>query len=281
MIIQRRLASSQRPSASNRPHLRKRAWKHGTEKSNAKNSILQSVAGGDARNFASIDLERVQRAIANDAAAQDQLYKMSAAKLYRSAFAVLRNREDAEDAVQDCWLRAYTNLKSFQGRSSFSTWLTRIVINSALMNLRKKRNECQPRDQDLDGIEKDSLSFQLFSSSPNPEQICAEEERKNLLNAAIANLEPRLRTAVQMGQLRERSLKETAGALGISLAAVKARLFHARVKLRKSPVLKAIVQRKSELAARGRAAARRKGLRVQESYENDELKGNVAKGSST
>jgi len=281
MIIQRRLASSQRPSASNRPHLRKRAWKHGTEKSNAKNSILQSVAGGDARNFASIDLERVQRAIANDAAAQDQLYKMSAAKLYRSAFAVLRNREDAEDAVQDCWLRAYTNLKSFQGRSSFSTWLTRIVINSALMILRKKRNERQPRDQDLDDIEKDSLSFQLFDSSPNPEQICAEEERKNLLNAAIANLEPRLRTAVQMGQLRERSLKETAGALGISLAAVKARLFHARVKLRKSPVLKAIVQRKSELAARGRAAARRKGLRVQESYENDELKGNVAKGSST
>jgi len=281
MIIQQGSLSSLHSSALSRPHLRKRARKNRTDKSNTKQSIAQRVAGRDARYSVCIDLDLVQRATANDAAAWDQLYKMCAAKLYRCAIAVLRNREDAKDAVQDCWLRAYTNLKSFQGRSSFSTWLTRIVINSALMILRKKRNECQPRDQDLDGIEKDSLSFQLFSSSPNPEQICAEEERKNLLNAAIANLEPRLRTAVQMGQLRERSLKETAGALGISLAAVKARLFHARVKLRKSPVLKAIVQRKSELAARGRAAARRKGLRVQESYENDELKGNVAKGSST
>jgi len=249
MIIQRRLASSQRPSASNRPHLRKRAWKHGTEKSNAKNSILQSVAGGDARNFASIDLERVQRAIANDAAAQDQLYKMSAAKLYRSAFAVLRNREDAEDAVQDCWLRAYTNLKSFQGRSSFSTWLTRIVINSALMILRKKRSEREAADQDLDDLEKDSLNLQLFDCLPNPEQICAEKERKILLNAAIANLQPRLRKAVRMGQLQERSLKETAGVLGVSLGAVKAQLFHARAALRKSLVLKAIVKKRNELAA--------------------------------
>jgi len=249
MIIQRKSLSSLRSSASNRPHLRKRARENGTDKSTAKRSIGQSVAGGAGRYSACIDLDLVQRAIANDAAAQDQLYKMSAAKLYRSAFAVLRNREDAEDAVQDCWLRAYTNLKSFQGRSSFSTWLIRIVINSALMILRKKRNECQPRDQDLDDIEKDSLSFQLCDSSPNPEQICAEEERKTLLNAAVANLQPRLRTAVQMGQLRERSMKEAAGALGISLAAVKAQLFHARIALRKSPELNAIVHRKNELAA--------------------------------
>jgi RNA polymerase sigma-70 factor (ECF subfamily) len=174
---------------------------------------------------------------------------MCAAKLYRSAFALLRNREDAEDAVQDCWLRAYTNLKSFQGRSSFSTWLTRIVINSALMILRKKRNDREAAGHDLDDLEKDSLSFQLFNSSPNPEQICAEEERKTLLNAAVASLQPRLRAAVQMGQLRERSLKETAGALGISLSAVKSQLFHARIALRKSPELNAIVHKKNELAA--------------------------------
>lgn len=249
MIIQRRSLSSLHSSALNRPHLRKRARKNRTDKHNTKKSIAQSVARCDIRHSACIDLGLVQRAIANDAAARDQLYRMCTAKLYRSAFAVLRNREDAEDAVQDCWLRAYTNLKSFQGRSSFSTWLTRIVINSALMILRKKRNGREASGQYLDELEKDSLSPQLFDSSPNPEQICAEEERKILLNAAIANLQPRLRTAVRMGQLRERSLKETAGALGVSLAAVKAQLFHARAALRKSPVLKAIVHRKNELAA--------------------------------
>ena len=247
MTIQRRSLSSLHSSALNRPHLRKRARKNRTDKHNTKKSIAQSVARCDIRHSACIDLGIVQRAIANDAAARDQLYRMCTAKLYRSAFAVLRNREDAEDAVQDCWLRA--NLKSFQGRSSFSTWLTRIVINSALMILRKKRNGREASGQYLDELETDSLSPQLFDSSPNPEQICAEEERKILLNAAIANLQPRLRTAVRMGQLRERSLKETAGALGVSLAAVKAQLFHARAALRKSPVLKAIVHRKSELAA--------------------------------
>lgn len=249
MVIQRKSLSRLRSLALNERSRHSRARKNKREKSNAKSSIVQGVAGHDVRHVACIDLELVQRAIADDAAAWDQLYKMCAGKLYRPAFAVLRNREDAEDAVQDCWLRAHANLRSFQGRSSFSTWLTRIVINSALMILRKKRNEREASGHDLDEIEKDSLGLQLFDSSPNPEQIYAEEERKNLLNAAIANLQPRLRTAVQTGHMRERSMKEAARALGISLAAAKARLFHARVALRKSPVLNAIVHRKSELAA--------------------------------
>jgi len=249
MIIQQGSLSSLHSSALSRPHLRKRARKNRTDKSNTKQSIAQRVAGRDARYSVCIDLDLVQRATANDAAAWDQLYKMCAAKLYRCAIAVLRNREDAKDAVQDCWLRAYTNLKSFQGRSSFSTWLTRIVINSALMILRKKRSEREAADQDLDDLEKDSLNLQLFDCLPNPEQICAEKERKILLNAAIANLQPRLRKAVRMGQLQERSLKETAGVLGVSLGAVKAQLFHARAALRKSLVLKAIVKKRNELAA--------------------------------
>src|ERR1700692_2660065 len=79
----------------------------------------------------------VQRAIAGDTGSQDRLFVSHTARLYRTAFAVLR-KEDAEDAVQDGLFRAYTKLRSFQGRSSFSTWLTRIVINSALMNRRRK-----------------------------------------------------------------------------------------------------------------------------------------------
>ena len=249
MIIQRSQLSGSRSSALNEPQLPKRARRNRRDEGNPTSSIVRRVAGRDARYAVCTGLELVQRAIVNDAAGWDQLYGMCAAKLYRQAFAVLRNREDAEDAVQDCWASAYANRTSFQGRSSFSTWLTRIVINSALMILRKKRHHREDCAQDLGEIEKDSLSLQLSASSPNPEQIYGEEERKKLLNAAIANLQPRLRRAVQMGQLRDRSMKEAARALGISLTAVKARLFHARVALRKSPVLNAIVHRKSELAA--------------------------------
>lgn len=249
MIIQRRSLSSLHSPVLNESHLRKRARKDRKDKTSAKSSIVQRMTVRDARSSVCIHLELVQRAIAKDAAAWDQLHRMCAPKLYRPAFAVLRNREDAEDAVQDCWLRAYANLKSFQGRSSFSTWLTRIVINSALMILRKKRNVLEASRHELDNIEMDSLSLEVPDSSPNPEEIYVEEERKSLLNAAIANLRPRLRTTVQMGQLRGRSTKEAARALGISLGAVKARVFHARVALRKSPVLSAILHRKNELAA--------------------------------
>jgi hypothetical protein len=80
----------------------------------------------------------VQQAIAGDAAAERHLFTRHSRKLYRVAFALLRNKEDAEDAVQDALCRAYNNLRSFQGRSSFATWLTRIVVNSALMYRRRK-----------------------------------------------------------------------------------------------------------------------------------------------
>lgn len=243
MTIQRGALSSLHSSVPNESHRRRGARKNGRDKSNTKSDSVQRVGGGDARYAVCIELELVQQAVASDADAWDQLYGMCAPRLYPPAFAVLRNREDAEDAVQDCWLRAYANLKSFQGRSSFSTWLTRIAINSALMILRKKRNELEASGHDLDEIQKESLRLRLFDASPGPEQIYTEKERKSLLNTAIANLRPRLRTAVQMGQLRERSMKEAAHTLGISLAAVKARVFHARVALRKSRVLNAIVYR--------------------------------------
>ena len=248
MIIQRRSLSSLQ-TVLNDSHPCKRVRKNPRGKSSAKSSSTRRVAGREARPAICIDTELVQRTIANDAAAWDQLYRMCAPRLYGPAFAVVRNREDAQDAVQDCWLRAYANLKSFQGRSSFSTWLTRIVINSALMILRKKRNHHEASSRDFDEIEGNSLDLQPSDSSPNPEELYLKEERKNLLDTAIANLQPRLRTAVRMGPLRGRSMTEAARSLGISLGAMKARVFHARVALRKSPVLNTIFHRKSELAA--------------------------------
>jgi RNA polymerase sigma-70 factor, ECF subfamily len=195
------------------------------------------------------DLSLIQRAIAGDPKAQEQLFKGHAAKLYRTAFGVLRNKEDAEDALQDCWLRTWTNLKSFEGRSSFSTWLTQIVINSALMILRKKRSVREVSMDALGETDNVSLIDQIPAASPNPEQSFVEGERKKILNQAICGLRPGIQAVVQFRQLQELSLKETARGLGISVEAAKGRLFRARVALRKSAALRAIAKATAEPAA--------------------------------
>jgi RNA polymerase sigma-70 factor (ECF subfamily) len=185
------------------------------------------------------DLGLIQRSIAGEVTAQEQLFKRHAAKLYRTAFGVLRNKEDPEDALQESWLRACANLKSFEARSSFSTWLTRIVINSALMILRKKRSVREVSMDAMEEADKVSLIHQFADRSPNPEESFVEHERRKILNRAIHALRPRIRDVVQFGQLQELSLKETAGRLGISVEAAKGRLFHARAALRKSLVRRA------------------------------------------
>ena len=182
----------------------------------------------------------VLQAMNNDLSAQAELFTHYRLQLYRRAYSILRNREDAEDALQDCWLRALSNLPSFRGRSSFSTWLTRIVITSALMILRKKRRARQVSADLLDEAASMSLIHQIPDASPNPEQHCAAAERRRIVNLAIRGLAPRIKAAVELGQLQELSLKETARGLGISVSAAKARLFHARVKLSKSTALSAI-----------------------------------------
>ncbi len=174
---------------------------------------------------------------------------MYAPKLYRKVFAVLRNKEDAEDALQDSWFRAYRNLKSFEGRSSFSTWLTRIVVNSALMILRKNRNVRGVSIDALGETDKASLIHKIRDASPNPEQSFMERERKKILSQAVCALRPRIRAVVEFGQLQDLSLKETARSLDISVEATKGRLFHARTALRKSAALRAIRKPKPERAA--------------------------------
>lgn len=182
----------------------------------------------------------IYQAMNDDPKAQTQLFVVHRTQLYRRAYSILRNREDAEDAVQDCWLRALTNLRSFGGRSSFSTWLTRIVINSALMILRKKRNSREFSFDTLDDSGKMSVVCQLPSDSPNPEESLNEDEEKRILDQAICGLRPRIRQVVELGQLQDLSTRETALALGISTAAAKGRMFHARAALRKSTALRCI-----------------------------------------
>src|SRR5216684_7206839 len=139
-----------------------------------------------------------------ETAALDALYRAHAEKLFRTLHRITRNREDAEDAVQDSLLRAFLHLKSFDGRSTFSTWLTRIGINSALMILRKKRNS---REISAHGPGADETLWKVPDSTPNPERRCAEREQGRILRDAISNLRPTIRRALELQVLEHRSIE--------------------------------------------------------------------------
>jgi RNA polymerase sigma factor (sigma-70 family) len=156
-----------------------------------------------------------------------------ARKLIHTAQRITRNREDAEDALQDAFLSAFIHIKNFDGRSSFSTWLTRIAINAALMTIRKKRSLRQipigPGELGASGV-----GWDVPDPSANPEKMCTQREKERTLRDAIRELRPAIRQAVEIQQLQEISVKEAAGMMGISVAAAKGRLFHARRALRKA-----------------------------------------------
>jgi RNA polymerase sigma-70 factor (ECF subfamily) len=160
---------------------------------------------------------------------------------------IMPNREDAEDAVQECFLNAFVHLKDFDGRSRFATWLTRIAINAALMKLRKNRGAREvPMDEPNPSFEP-VAQREFRDDAPDPEESCSARERREILNTAILGLRPRARRVVELHQLQEHSLRETAQILGISTAAVKARMFHARVALHRMPLLQT---RSNRLSAR-------------------------------
>ena len=163
----------------------------------------------------------------------DELHKRHAAKMFRVAHRITRHREDAEDAVQESFMNAYVHLKHFEERARFSTWLTRITSNAALMKVRKNRKSREvPIEEPAEPLECRPVD-KLKNSSPNPEEIYAKGEQQAILRDAIAKLRPTLRKAVELYQLQECSLHETAKVLGISIAAAKGRVFHAVAALRR------------------------------------------------
>ncbi|MGC2764698.1 MAG: sigma-70 family RNA polymerase sigma factor [Candidatus Acidiferrum sp.] len=170
-------------------------------------------------------------------------------RLLKTALRITRNREDAEDAVQDSLMRAYMHIDDFQGNSAFSTWLTRILMNSALMINRKNRNARQVSTEELNRPGEPGSQFQIPDHSPNPEQTFVQRERTRILLGAIRKLRPRIRAVVEVAQLHDLPVKETAKVLDISVAAAKGRFFHARSALRKSLALRAIARTRTEPAA--------------------------------
>jgi RNA polymerase sigma-70 factor, ECF subfamily len=170
------------------------------------------------------------RAKSGDTDAFVELSKRHANRVFQTAYRITRNRQDAEDALQEAFLNAFTHLKNFEGRSSFSTWLTRIAINSALMTLRKKRNSHEiPID---DGPVGNFVIREPQSPMGDPESHYVRGERHKLLRKAIHRLPPIYREVIHLQESKEHSLREIAQSLGITVPAVKSRLSRAKNALR-------------------------------------------------
>src|SRR5437016_5172145 len=178
------------------------------------------------------EMQLVRRAKRGDDAAFEELVRRYDRNVFRIAQHITQNREDAEDVVQDAFLKAYTNLNQFQGQSKFYTWLVRIAVNEALMKLRRRRPERMVSlDEDVK-TEEDSVPREVADWSPNPEQQYNQAELKEILTKTIQGLPPSFRTVFVLRDVEGLSTEETADALDLSIPAVKSRLLRARLQLR-------------------------------------------------
>jgi RNA polymerase sigma-70 factor (ECF subfamily) len=174
----------------------------------------------------------VNAARAGDVGSFEQLVRRYDRNVFRIAQHITQNREDAEDVVQDAFLKAFQNLGQFQGQSKFYTWLVRIAVNEALMRLRRRRPERMVSiDEDVK-TEEDSIPREIADWSPNPEQLYNQAELKDILQKTIQGLPPSFRTVFVLRDVEGLSTEETADALGLSVPAVKSRLLRARLQLR-------------------------------------------------
>lgn len=174
----------------------------------------------------------VAQAKSGSLSAFGQLYERYRLRVYNTAYRVLRQRQDAEDAVQRSFQRALINIARFREDSKFSTWVTRIAINEALMLLRQRRASIPVSEV----IHADTVTpslLQFVDGMPSPEQTAAANELRDALTRAVSHLRKNLRAVVLLREFRELTSEETARRLGLTVAAVKARIFHARRCLRR------------------------------------------------
>jgi RNA polymerase sigma-70 factor, ECF subfamily len=165
-------------------------------------------------------------------------------RIFRMAKQITQNDDDAEDVLQETFLKAYTHLDDFQGNSKFYTWLVRIAVNEALMKLRKRRSDrTVPLDEPIDTGE-DEVVREIAVWEENPEQRYSREELGTILDEAINSLKPAYRTVFILRDIEEMSIEETAEVLKLSISAVKSRLLRARLQLREK--LTRLFKRKGE-----------------------------------
>jgi RNA polymerase sigma-70 factor (ECF subfamily) len=173
----------------------------------------------------------VNAAQSGSSAAFAELHGLYERRIYRTILSITQNKEDAEDAAQDAFLRAYRAINRFEGRAKFYSWMTRIAINSALMILRKRRLRPEsPLDLYFDSHE-ETTPYEVKDTSPNPEQCYQHKQQHFRLMKAIQQLEPKLRIVVEKQLIQNGSIGEVARTLDLSEAAVKSRLYRARKRL--------------------------------------------------
>lgn len=174
----------------------------------------------------------VQRAQQGDTAAFAELVKKYERKIYRVALHITNNQEDAEDVLQESFLKAYSHLNGFEGNSKFYTWIVRIAVNEALMKLRKRKtSRAVSIDEEVDTGE-DYVTREFADWEEDPEQRYSREELREILDKAISSLRPAFRSVFVLRDIEDLSTEETAEALDLSIPAVKSRLLRARLQLR-------------------------------------------------
>ncbi len=174
----------------------------------------------------------VERAQSGDSAAFTTLVEQYQRKIFRLAMNITQNTEDAEDVLQETFLKAYQHLDGFQRNSKFYTWIVRIAVNEALMKLRKRRGDkFVSLDEPLETGEEE-VKREVAVWEGNPEDRYSQEEIRKILDEAVESLKPDFRTVFALRDIEELSTEETAEALGISVPAVKSRLLRARLALR-------------------------------------------------
>jgi RNA polymerase sigma-70 factor (ECF subfamily) len=178
------------------------------------------------------ELELVTRARTGDTASFSVLLRRYEGKIFRLAMNITQNREDAEDVLQEAFLKAYEHLDQFQGNSRFYTWIVRIAVNQALMKLRKRRSDrAVSLDEQIDTGE-DTVVREIAAWDPDPEERFSREELHEILTGAIDDLAPIYKTVFTLRDVDGLSTEETAEALDLSIPAVKSRLLRARLQLR-------------------------------------------------
>jgi RNA polymerase sigma-70 factor (ECF subfamily) len=167
-----------------------------------------------------------------DARAFSELVRRYEGKVFRLAHHVTQNREDAEDVLQETFLKAYEHLDQFRGDSKFYTWIVRIAVNQALMKLRRRKSDkAVSLDETIDTGE-DTLIREIAGWDENAEQQYSREELGGILDSAVQSLEPLYRSVFVLRDIEDLSTEETAEALDLSVPAVKSRLLRARLQLR-------------------------------------------------
>jgi RNA polymerase sigma-70 factor (ECF subfamily) len=202
------------------------------------------------RRATASDAQLVAAAQRGEPAAYAELCRRHREMVFRTVLKIIGNVDDAEDVLQDTWMSAFIHIRSFEGRSSFSTWMTRIAINSALSVLRERRKQKEvsfddPVDSDAPRL------MQIREVSSNPEECCIETEKQRMVRQAIRRLPSKLRAAIENRESQGGSMHELAMVAGVSVSAMKSRLVRARLRLRE-PLRKTLKQKNKDKSPSGR-----------------------------